>query len=158
MTNNNESKNDSFGLSEAPDWIHQANLASHQAAREFSAIAIKGMTLTNGGAAIALLAFLPDALAIKGVSVWQFAISLPVFGLGAIAGAMCAGLAAISQSHFTRAVQEQIAKDTSAYKASRKKGMRWQKFSRAIGGSSLLAFLIALLFAAWGFSGAEPIR
>jgi hypothetical protein len=139
----------------SPAWLHEANLASHQSMRGFAELAIKGVTLVNGGAAIALLAFLPGALQLKGVLAWPFAIALPIFGIGACCGAICAGFATLSQSAYTREIQNIMAHEIDAAKVDHKSGERWRKVAQSVAWIGNVAFIVGLILAAIGFFGVQ---
>ena len=81
----------------------EAWVASVNATVTFAGAAIKGLLLINGGAAVAILAFLGHLAATPGTSPTQFetlGTALLAFGWGALAGAMTAGAAYLSQICF----------------------------------------------------------
>ncbi len=85
--------------------IHvEAVNSSVLAAITFAGAAIKGLILINGGAAIAILAFLGHVASTPELTFAEFEAlgsALIAFGWGALAGAMTAGSSYLSQIYFS---------------------------------------------------------
>lgn len=117
----------------------------------FAGMTIKGVLVLNGGAALALLAFLPQSLQLNGVQTWALAIALPVFGMGAFFGVLCPGIATLTQWKFTDSVRASLANDQSAYEELAANGDKWRTRAEYIAWAGSIAFVMGLILGAIGF-------
>lgn len=106
---------------------------------------LKSMILINGGAAVAMLAFLSRYLSsgTNEVDMLYFTIALLVFGSGVFLGALTAGLSYVTQYCY--------------YHYTNKSGIIFHVISIITGISSLVGFCIGLYYSFLGFQNAFGI-
>jgi hypothetical protein len=137
----------------------QRAMESVRRANESGAEAIKAGTLINGGAAVAMLAFIGHLAAIQArpAVIVAFAKPLRLFVLGTLLGVVASGVTYFAQSFFTasliRELRSKEAKrddDESLSALHRKASSRWQYAGHAINWIAVLAVSAALFCFAFG--------
>ena len=132
----------------------QRTLESVRAANESGSEAIKAATLINGGAAVAMLAFVGHLASIQAVAtvIMGFAKPLRLFVVGTLLGVVASGLTYLAQSFFTAS----LVRDLKSKEAKREDqeslatrhdaaSVTWRRIGQVTNFTAVLTVVAALV-------------